>query len=94
MINNISIHAEIGVLRNIKFVSKKIIKKMHLIVIRVTPDGKLASSKPCNNCIKYIRKLGILYISYSIDGGKIITEKVCEFHTDHLSEYHKSKLKK
>lgn len=31
----------------------------YLIVIRINPKGKLVNSKPCNNCTKTLKNLGI-----------------------------------
>lgn len=52
--------------------------KMKLYVVRVSgndPD-KLLNSRPCNNCIEYMKLFGIKYVFYSNEFGEITKEKV------------------
>jgi len=44
--------------------------------IRVTPGGKLASAKPCNNCETYLRKYGVKLVIYSNAEGTLTRMKL------------------
>lgn len=47
-----SIHAEENAIKNLKTLPKqKNLKKIDLLVIKVSITGKLGSSKPCYNCL-------------------------------------------
>lgn len=39
--------------------------------IRLTPGGKLACAKPCNNCEKYLREQGVKSCFYTTSTGSI-----------------------
>lgn len=65
---------------------------LQLLVIRInrdtsTKEPQLVNSKPCINCINYIRSLGIKKIYYSDDQGEIIYEKTREIYTEHISQF-------
>jgi hypothetical protein len=51
---------------------------MKLYVVRVSPNDpeKLLNSRPCNNCIEYMKLFGIKYVFYSNELGEITKEKV------------------
>jgi deoxycytidylate deaminase len=44
-------------------------------------------SKPCKNCILALTALGIKRILYSNDDGEIISEKIRDISSDHVSLY-------
>ena len=63
-----------------------ILSKCILWVGRISKEGTLVNSKPCCQCIHYLRKIGIKKIGYSTKNGTICIEKIWEIETNHLSE--------
>ena len=60
-----------------------------LVIIRINRQGELCSSKPCANCIKYIKRYGIKKIFYSSNTGFELTS--CDkIENNHLSLYFRS----
>lgn len=84
--NNISyyktIHAEINVFQNFP---KKKVKGMDIIVIRINKNLILKNSRPCNQCIDKLQKIGIRNVYYSDDNGNIVCEKVDVMEKLHVS---------
>lgn len=83
----LSIHSEMTALNalNIKNVQKK---KLHMVVVRYTRDGKLADSKPCNQCFKLIQDYNINTVTYSMiinNQPYLITQKTCHIYNLHTS---------
>lgn len=73
-------HAEINALYN-----NKNIKGMDIIVIRIDKMGtKLKNSRPCDNCILKMRKLGIRKVFYSNEKGNIVFEYVNNMEFLHI----------
>jgi deoxycytidylate deaminase len=64
-----TIHAEVDALCS--YPNKKKIKGMDLIVIRVNKNAALKQSRPCNQCISKLNKLGIRKVFYSNEKGDI-----------------------
>ena len=63
-----SIHAEQEVIQNLKNENRKL--NYTLVVFRFNKMGELAMSKPCQNCLKHIKKyknIGKIY--YSVENG-------------------------
>lgn len=56
-----------------------------LLVIRVNNEGKLVNSRPCNDCIKILKRYPIKKIYYSNDNGEIIVEKLMDMELLHDS---------
>lgn len=50
--------------------------KMKLVVIRIDAHGSFVLSRPCNNCIDYMRLFGVKHVMYSSETGDFIQEKV------------------
>ncbi len=78
----VSTHAEMEVLRKLyKLNSKnkvnKSFKKCDILVIRLSPTGKLGQSRPCYHCLTSLAVCGIKirYIYYSTSFGTITREK-------------------
>lgn len=80
----LSLHAEISACKRLARIATKLKLRMSradLIVLRVSRDGKMGSSRPCYHCIKqldkYTRMLNfkLRYVYYSNSDGKIIREK-------------------
>ncbi len=44
--------------------------------IRLTPGGKLASAKPCDECEKFMRANGVKLVFYSNSLGEIVRMKL------------------
>lgn len=51
-------------------------KKYDLIVIRLIDNDELGNSRPCFNCLKLMKLVGIRKVYYSVSPDKIIGEKV------------------
>jgi deoxycytidylate deaminase len=58
-----SVHAEIDAIIN----AKTDLKKVNLLVVRISKSGKLLLAKPCKYCQAYIDYVGIRKIYYSIN---------------------------
>lgn len=75
-----SIHAEMHALYRL-YTSKvyKNIKNnanLTLTVVRYDRQGNLKNSKPCQACVKLMKKFGIKTVTYSDDNGDLITCKL------------------
>lgn len=79
-----TIHAEINVFEHFP---KKNIKGMVLdiLVIRINKNHILKNSRPCNQCIEKLQKIGIRKVYYSDDNGNIISE-----HVQYMEKIHSS----
>lgn len=67
-------------------------RNLSIIVIRVNGEGRLCNSRPCINCLNYMKLFSIKTVHYSTEEGEIISEKIKEMHTTHLSVAHKKFL--
>lgn len=70
------------------------LSKCTLVIIRINRQGDLCSSKPCANCIKYLKLYGIKKIFYSSDEG-FETTSFDKIENTHMTLYFRraSKLK-
>lgn len=75
--------------RNKKKVIKKKFRNGKLLVLRIGKNGEYLNSKPCLNCIKFMKQFDIKTISYSDSNGDIITEKIDDIVTNHVSNGNK-----
>lgn len=57
-----------------------------LTVIRIGKDSKLMNSKPCKNCIAFMKKYSIKNVAYSNSNGIIVSEKIKEIKSNHISK--------
>ncbi len=71
--------------------AKEVLKGNYVLyVVRVEGDGtgsgniKLADSKPCANCMKIIKNMGVKKVVYSVKGG-IVVIKTCDIVASWLS---------
>lgn len=64
-INHTHIHSE----RNAAAKIKGTLEPFMILNIRVTKTGLFANSKPCEECEKYLRKRGAIWITYSTPTG-------------------------
>ena len=76
-----TIHAEI----NVTLPYKNYLSGMDIIVIRINDKCVLRNSRPCNECINKLEKLGIRRIYYSNQDGIIISELVKDMPRLHIS---------
>lgn len=86
-IHYITVHAEINAVYS--NYNKKNVKGMDILVIRVDRIGaKLKNSRPCNNCICKLKKIGIRKVFYSNEKGDIVFEYVNNMEFLHISSGH------
>ncbi len=62
---------------------------MSIFVIRVNSEGRISNSRPCINCLNYMKLFGIKSVYYSTDDETIETEKIKTMETTHYSVAHK-----
>jgi deoxycytidylate deaminase len=68
---------------------EKILRNLHnaeIIVVRKPNSPNInhyLESRPCNECVKMMKKLGIKKVHYSNEDGKMITEKVKDMEFKH-----------
>ena len=67
---------------------KKKSKKIQIIVIRWN-GHRFVNSKPCINCINFMKFVGIKEIYYSNNNGDIVSEKIKNITTSHKSSFNK-----
>ncbi len=78
-----SIHAEMASICAHKLRLHKI-KKYDILVTRLTANGKLTYSRPCQHCFDVLRKMGVRRIYYSDFTGDIICEKIAQMNSQKL----------
>ncbi len=94
------VHAEqdaINKLMPLKY--KKSMENINLLVIRISKKNKLQSSKPCNNCIKYMKSVSIkkgyniknIYYSMSEEIIVKTTLSKLEIEEQHISRFYRKK---
>jgi len=73
-----SIHAEHDCLRkfNFKNLSRKKRQALALVVFKVDREGNLKNSKPCQHCLKLLKRHDIGKVIYSNNDGTFISEIV------------------
>jgi len=77
---------------------KKVYRKLHnytLLTIHIdqsSNDIRLTNSKPCSDCLEFIKKVGIKKIMYSTSDGKIVEEKVSDIQNTKITYSKKKKL--
>lgn len=74
---------------------------VNIIVVRISKDGKIGNSRPCENCIKRLKKFNkqikIKYVYYSNAEGRINMEHFANMESsplNKLSSGDRKKLKK
>ena len=82
-IHYVTVHAEVNAICS--YYDKKNVSGMDLIVIRVNNCGtKFKNSRPCNDCITKLLKLGIRKVYYSDEKGEIVFEYVNNMKFIHI----------
>jgi deoxycytidylate deaminase len=59
--------------------------KTDILVFRETVYG-IKNSKPCSECIKTMKNMGIRRVYYSTDDGILVYEKVSDMFSTHRSQ--------
>lgn len=77
-----TVHAEINVFSKMP---KKSVKGLDILVIRINKQLALKNSRPCNNCIDKLKKIGIRKVFYSNENGNIIGEFINDMEKYHIS---------
>jgi tRNA(Arg) A34 adenosine deaminase TadA len=77
-----TMHAEITVFEKLP---KKKVRGMDILVIRINKNLALKNSRPCNQCIDTLSKLGIRKVYYSNEDGNIVWEFVEQMEKIHIS---------
>jgi len=84
--NSLTIHAEINALEKIMSHNKNH-KKLNLLVIRTTTNGKLCSSRPCYHCLERLESsnIKIKNVYYSTSDNIICKEKFSKMKESFLT---------
>lgn len=82
-----TIHAEINLLKSLK---RNLYNKIDIIVIRINKSSDLKNSRPCSDCIRYLKEHGIRKVYYSNSAGDIVCEKVKNMEEYHTSSWNKN----
>ena len=77
-----TMHAEITVFERLP---KKKVRGLDILVIRINKNLALRNSRPCNQCIDTLLKLGIRKVYYSNEEGRIVSEFVEQMEKLHTS---------
>ena len=82
-----SAHAEISVLHKlcIMELSRKIVQKLVLYIVRRSRSGEMAESAPCFHCTTRMKKLNIKAIVFSNSEGELEKRRINEYDTDKLT---------
>jgi len=92
--NGASVHAERAAIANLPpRRCKRHLKAVHLVVIRTTRTGRLASSRPCAHCVAAMalllpaRGYRLDRVTYSDASGALVTTKLVDLARDepHMS---------
>lgn len=77
-----------GTNRRQRLQSKKIRNRnVDIYVIRINAENDLLNSRPCQDCLRALRKMGVDRVFYSNTDGDIVMEKVCDMESTHLSHH-------
>ena len=55
------------------------------MVVRVTAEGELRDSRPCRDCLKWLRQYKVRRVYYSTDDGVVVSERVRDMTTEWVS---------
>lgn len=59
-------------------------KNYSILVIRINAEGMLVNSKPCNDCIISLLRMGVNKVYYSNEKGHIICEKLAHMNRTYI----------
>jgi pyrimidine deaminase RibD-like protein len=77
-------HAEQCVLQNIDSIHRSR-AKLKIVVIRIDAENNLTQSKPCNECIEYMKSKNIKKVTYSNEDGILITQSLTVITQTHIT---------
>ena len=80
-----SVHAEQCAIQKVQL-AKVSRSKLKVLVIRINSDCDLMQSKPCSECIAFMRSKNIKKVTYSNADGNLITESLVVITQDHTSQ--------
>ena len=82
-----SAHAEIHVLHKlcIHELSRKVVQKLVLYIVRRSRSGEMVESAPCFHCTLRMKKLNIKAIVFSNSDGELEKRRISEYDTDKLT---------
>lgn len=80
-------HAEMNVID--ACLEKGIPPNAFLIVLGITRSGRIHESKPCSECLKYIKKYRVKRVCYSNFNGDFIVEKTYKIYTEYKTLYYR-----
>lgn len=63
---------------------RRLMSKVKLVVVRTLLTGELAESKPCRDCIMYMRYIGVRRVYYTNANGILIHQKISEIQSEHI----------
>lgn len=59
-------------------------KNLDIYIIRVDKNGNLKDSKPCNHCLKYLKRAKLFrYCYYSNHQGEIVRSRITDLLNTH-----------
>ena len=64
-------------------------KVVDVIVLRITRVGKLSAARPCRECLRMLKFLGVTNIYYSTSNGDIVCERGTEMVSNYISYGHR-----
>lgn len=89
--NHTGIHAEYDAINKLKPIKRKrYLQNINILVIRISKNNKLQSSKPCANCIETMKHLPgkkgykIKHIYYSNENGDIVKSNLINLEKENL----------
>ena len=86
-----TIHAEMDAIKNFMRIGSRDPKKFTIIVVRISrTPGELVNSAPCVNCREQMIAAGFKKISYSDASGEIVTLKLKNYKTSHVSKFYRN----
>lgn len=83
-----SCHSEIGALKPYIYKRRyRRLRKCQLWNIRYGQDGSLKGSKPCAECLRVMRMVGITEVIYSTDNGEFVKQSTNDIISQYSSGY-------
>lgn len=80
-------HAEVDCISSLSRCKKVKNLRYNILVVRISPNGELVNSKPCQLCISHLRHSEMVKaVLYSDENGNIVKENINDITTDHLSK--------
>lgn len=86
--NSKEFHAEMAAFYLTEIPNGSIIE---LVIVRITKDPKkpVGISKPCSDCLEFLRSMNVRSVYYTLDSGVLVNEKPHTMTTSHVRGKHK-----